>query len=244
MMLQKAAFCDLDNTIIFSHRKEIGEKVLVETLHGKKQAYMTKRGYDLLQLIPRREFIPVTSRREEQYKRIFFYQDGTVPPYALIDNGGVLLIDGERDMHWINETHQIIGEDMSRLKKMQQFFSGVLETKLQDQLILFLKPGVLAVEVKAYADNENLLSFSHSDKVYVCSRKLTKGNGVRRFLERFPINYVIAAGDSAIDESMIDVADKAFVSEELHKKQWEDKNVIYINPKKIAESVFTELIEI
>ena len=47
-----------------------------------------------------------------------------------------------------------------------------------------------------------------------------------------------------IDESMIDVADKAFVSEELHKKQWEDKNVIYKNPKKIAESVFTELIEI
>ena len=42
---------------------------------------------------------------------------------------------------------------------------------------------------------------------------------------------------------MIEVADKAFISEGLHKKEWGDKAVYYINPTLIAESVFTELIE-
>ena len=241
MMLQKAAFCDLDNTIIFSHRKEIGEKVLVEMLRGKNQAYMTRRGYDLLQVIPRNAFIPVTSRREEQYRRISFFKDGTVPAYALIDNGGILLLNGERDTEWLEESYRIVGEDTDRLIKMQHFFSGVLETKLQDQLILFLKPGELADEVKACADGEGLMTFHHSDKMYVCSGKLTKGNAVRRFLARFPVGCVLAAGDSEIDESMIDAADRAFMSKDLERKSWEGKDVRYIDPVDISENVFAEL---
>ena len=243
MILHKGAFCDLDNTMIFSHRKDIGEKILVERLHGKEQAYMPRRGYDLLQMISKKEFIPVTSRREEQYKRISFFTDGLRPTYALIDNGGVLLIDGERDPEWVDESHQINSEEIKRLIRMQQVFSDFLEIKLQDQLILFMKPGELADEIKAYADSEDLMTFSYSDKMYICSKKLTKGNAIKRFITRFPIDYIIVAGDSDVDESMIDVADKAFMSVNLPRKCWERKNVKYINPVDIAENVFAELLE-
>lgn len=42
-------FTDIDNTLLYSYRREIGEnKVVVEHINGKIQSYMTKRSYDFL----------------------------------------------------------------------------------------------------------------------------------------------------------------------------------------------------
>ena len=54
-------FCsDLDNTLIYSYRHDIGkEKVLVETKEGKELSYMTKVSYELLkQVSQKKELIP------------------------------------------------------------------------------------------------------------------------------------------------------------------------------------------
>ena len=68
-------FCsDLDNTLIYSYRHDIGnEKVLVETKEGKELSYMTKVSYELLkQVSQKKELIPLTTRSLEQYSRIDF----------------------------------------------------------------------------------------------------------------------------------------------------------------------------
>ena len=109
-MHKTVIICDLDNTIIFSHRHDIGDKIPVEKLNGKNQSYMTIAGYVSLQMKKRDEFIPLTTRRFDQYKRLSFFKDGRIPHYAMIDNGGVLLIDGNEDISWKTESLDLISK--------------------------------------------------------------------------------------------------------------------------------------
>ena len=50
--------------------------------------------------------IPTSTRTEEQYKRIDL--DIGIVPYALVCNGGVLLVNGKRDREWYLESLQMI----------------------------------------------------------------------------------------------------------------------------------------
>ena len=64
---------DLDNTLIYSYKREIGKKVLVETMGEKELSFMTENTWRLLkELPPHMMFVPVSTRSEEQYKRICF----------------------------------------------------------------------------------------------------------------------------------------------------------------------------
>ncbi len=98
-----AFFSDLDNTLIFSYKHDIGEKKrCVEIYQGREVSYITERTYGLLKYAASRLlFVPVTTRTEEQYRRIDLGVG--VPSYALVCNGGVLLINGQEDAGWYRE---------------------------------------------------------------------------------------------------------------------------------------------
>ena len=65
-------FTDLDNTLIYSYRHEIGrEKICVELYQGREVSFITKRTWELLQQVKKQVLIiPVTTRTQEQYHRI------------------------------------------------------------------------------------------------------------------------------------------------------------------------------
>ena len=67
-----AFFSDLDNTLIFSYKHDIGkEKRCVEIYQGREVSYITERTYGLLTYAASRLlFVPVTTRTEEQYRRM------------------------------------------------------------------------------------------------------------------------------------------------------------------------------
>ena len=237
-MITRRIFADLDNTVIFSHRHEIGERVLVERLNGKEQAYMTKRGYELLQTVSPEEFVPVTSRTIEQYQRIRFYSDGNMPKYALIDNGGILLIDGVPDREWLGETKRMIAGDMQAVKRVEEFFSKDAHVKWQDDMVLFLKTQLPFNEVATEAEKLGLMVFNHLNKIYICSSKLSKGSAVKRFKERFTTDYSVVAGDSEVDVSMISEADKAYMALKLEGYEKYKDRVCYMNAVDISEKIF------
>lgn len=87
---------DLDNTMIYSYKHDIGnEKRCVEIYQGREISYVTDRTHELLRQVQDRVlFVPTTTRTTEQYRRI----DLGIGPvrYALTCNGGVLLVDGQR----------------------------------------------------------------------------------------------------------------------------------------------------
>ena len=67
-------FSDLDNTLIYSHRTTFtSEKIIAEWLNGKEQSYITKETYSFMKNMEC-NFVPVTTRSIEQYKRIYLFE--------------------------------------------------------------------------------------------------------------------------------------------------------------------------
>ena len=94
---------DMDNTIIYSYKRNIGEnKLNVELYNGREISFISEKTHDLLKKVSEKmTIIPTSTRTEEQYKRIDL--DIGIVPYALVCNGGVLLVNGKRDREWYLE---------------------------------------------------------------------------------------------------------------------------------------------
>ena len=68
-------FCDLDHTLIYSHRMPIGsDKMVVEYLNGKEQSFMTQGTFEFLCKQNCVHLIPVTTRSKAQYERISVFR--------------------------------------------------------------------------------------------------------------------------------------------------------------------------
>ncbi|MGH8860197.1 MAG: HAD family hydrolase, partial [Jatrophihabitantaceae bacterium] len=89
---------DLDRTLIYSEKArrlgDDGERaVCVEVHEGEPASFMTVAAADrLAELVTRVSFVPVTTRIAEQYRRVTL--PGSCPQFAIVANGGVLLVDG------------------------------------------------------------------------------------------------------------------------------------------------------
>ena len=95
-------FCDLDNTLIYSHRKSLNApKRVAEMLHNKEQSYITKKTFDFLSSCREVSIVAVTARTMAQYDRVYKLLNCLHSEYALILNGAVLLKNGLQDKSWL-----------------------------------------------------------------------------------------------------------------------------------------------
>ena len=78
-------FTDLDNTLIYSKKTDIAEKIPVELYNGEINSFMSKYSYELLHKLNEMLLIvPITTRTYIQYSRIDL---GFNPKYVLCANG-------------------------------------------------------------------------------------------------------------------------------------------------------------
>lgn len=213
---------DLDNTLIYSYRHEIGrDKKCVEIYEGREVSYMTHRSLHLLKQIKDLVvFVPTTTRTEEQYHRICL-EIGEIT-YALVCNGGVLLRDGQEDISWYQESLNLIQSCRQELEKARDHLmldsDRNFEVRNIRDLFLFSKS---AVPSRSVARLKNILDlslidvFCNGSKVYVLPKQLNKGAAVRRFVKRMGAATVIAAGDSVFDLPMLYEADVALAPRAL-----------------------------
>ena len=209
---------DMDNTIIYSYKHDIGEKKLnVELYNGREISFISERTYSLLKEVNDKMLIvPTSTRTEEQYRRINLHI-GAIP-YALVCNGGVLLVNGERDKEWYYESLKMIAESRPQLDKA----IGILEVdprrkfevRFIDELFVFTKcekPDEVIKDLNKTLKTELVDIFHNGEKVYVVPKKLSKGMAVRRLREKLKPESIMAAGDSGFDISMVEEADHGFV---------------------------------
>lgn len=219
---------DLDNTIIYSYKHDIGaDKIGVEEYHERTISYITPKTYRLLsELKAKSLLVPTSTRTIEQYKRIDLQTGGF--KYALVCNGGQLLVDGEPDREWYEESLGLIEESIIDLKKGMEILERdsrrYFELRFIDELFVFTKchePEAVVCELASVLDAKMVDVFNNGDKVYIVPAKLSKGRAIERF--RNYISYeadttpkkdiaeghvlVIAAGDSEFDISMLESAD-------------------------------------
>ncbi len=213
---------DLDNTLIYSHKREMNEeKSCVEIYQQREVSFMSNTSLKLLHKLNQNIlFVPTTTRTREQYERINFGIG--IPKYALVCNGGILLVDGIMDKEWYEESIDQIKECKTQLQYaieiLEKDVNRCFEIRFIDDLFIFTKsdnPQMTIDYLSTYLDLALVDIFQIGIKVYVIPKKLTKGNAVLRLKKKLKADKVIVAGDSEFDLSMFQVADLAFAPKQL-----------------------------
>lgn len=244
---------DLDNTILYSYKRDIGpDKVNVEIYNGREISFVTKRTCEMLEKLNRRLLlVPTTTRTVEQYERIHL-PIGT-PKYALVCNGGILLVDGAEDQSWYEESLFLISDARTELEKayavLKEEKRREFELRFIRELFLFTKcsePEAVVDRLRNKLDAGLVKAFHNGSKVYVIPNILEKGQAVKRlknyFLEKgsdkkeYDGRKVIAAGDSEFDISMLNAADLAIAPKELRTNGYLSEKTVFMSGK----AVFSE----
>lgn len=209
---------DLDNTLIYSYRHDIGNnKINVECYQKKQLSFVTIQTQELLRAVSKKMLIvPTTTRTVEQYNRIDL-GIGSIK-YALVCNGGVLLMDGIRNEEWYRESLSDTAASVPELKKAEALLAQEKRRKFElrfiENLFIFTKcsePDAVVSDLKPVLDQRLVDVFHIGEKVYVIPVTLNKGRAVERFRAFLHSEFVIAAGDSEFDIPMLKAADKGFV---------------------------------
>lgn len=216
---------DLDNTLIYSYKKDIGEnKKCVEIYQGREISFMTNYAYDaLFKVREKMKFIPTTTRTKEQYDRINF--GGRPPEYALVCNGGILLNNGKIVKNWYNESLELIkganDELLKSIKLLENDENINFEIRFLNNLFVFTKsekPLETIQKIKGKLNEKQVDVFNNGIKIYVVPKNLNKGKAIERIRKLLNPKMIISAGDSEFDYPMLLKSDVAFMPKQLHQK--------------------------
>lgn len=234
---------DLDNTIIYSYKHDIGnEKMNVELYKEREISFITKQTFELLKKV-KEEFlvIPTSTRTIEQYERIDL-KIGTFK-YALVCNGSVLLVDGKKDKDWYEESLRLAKPSNLEVKKALEYLENdkrrIFELRHIEDLFVFTKcdeAETVVNELRKYLDKSLVNVFNNKEKVYVLPTSLSKGKAIERLRKYLKAEFIIAAGDSEFDISMVEAADVGLVPYGF-KSEFNIKSDIYEMGK---EELFSE----
>ena len=242
---------DLDNTLIYSHKRDIGgDRIGVERYEGRTVSYMTPESLRRLKELSRRVlFVPTTTMTAEQYERIRF-GIGT-PRYALVCNGGVLICEGKEEKEWYEESRMMAESSQTELALAEEYLEQDADRSFEVRnvrgLFVFTKsrrPERTAAALRDILDSSGADVFRNGVKVYVMPKVMSKGNAVKRLKERLMRVrcvsspwYVIAAGDSGFDLSMAAESDLFFAPDTLRDAETCSRTEIF---RPGAERIFSD----
>lgn len=241
-------FCDLDNTIIYSHRKKLNTpKRVAEMLNGVEQSYITERTFDYLKSCQSISFIPVTTRTLQQYERVKRTIESFNCKYALILNGAVLLNNGIVDETWLNETRELVKESAKEMSRAVELLirEKTVSLKYHDNFLTYgstSSPEKVSKRINDYVDQSLVHSFFDSRKVYCAPAILTKGNAVGRLSSQLKPEFSLAVGDSENDLSMFGHVDVPIVPNVLAARV-QNPNKVIVSKDQILSDATCEVIE-
>lgn len=214
-------FTDLDNTMIYSYRREIGKpKIVIEHLHGKEQSFMTKFTYEFLYSADWLTIIPVTTRTEQQYHRIECSKKLRFK-YAIVCNGGKLLVNGKEDTEWSHKTDTLAQNNYNYMNYSTELLSHLCSKETihrPEKYMSYVKsdnPEYIYTKLIKLVDPNKVNVQKDGRKIYIFANNISKGMAIRRFKENMGSETILAAGDNMMDVSMLNIADIAFVNHDM-----------------------------
>ena len=216
-------FTDLDNTLIYSKKMNIEEKIPVELYNGEINSFMSKYSYELLHKLNEMLLIvPITTRTHIQYSRIDL---GINPKYVLCANGGILLKDGIKSDEWYKESLNIVKPSSDEREKAYAFLQKDKRRKFEcrniDDLFIFTKCDEtedVVKDLESRLDMTKVEVLYNKDKLYIMPKSLNKADTIKRFIREYAKEKVqmFAAGDTEFDIGMIELADIGFAHKNLN----------------------------
>lgn len=210
--------CDIDNTLLHSYKHKQEGEVCIEILKDREQGFTTPKTLELLWQLNTVDnvcTVPLTTRSIEQYTRINW--GAAAPARALVTNG-TLLLEGENidEDWWLGslETVTPLKDEIQRLYALLSQQESFIRVRIVDEMYLFVycANGVDPHETAMQLQAMTVLNVRCAGKkIYLFPPAADKGVAVKRMAERVGSDYLIAAGDSAIDLPMLKAADLAII---------------------------------
>lgn len=208
-------FCDLDNTLIYSHRRTLNTPMRVaEMLNGMEQSYITERTFGFLSSCSTVNVVPVTTRTLQQYERVKGTLENFNCRFALILNGAVLIKDGIVDETWLAQSRELAGgasQEMDRAVTLLEKSENV-SIRYSDGLFAYanaLYPGMLSQQIKTTVNSSLVHLFFDNRKVYCVPQILSKGNAIRRLLNILKPEQTLAVCESNNDLFILIILSKS-----------------------------------
>jgi hydroxymethylpyrimidine pyrophosphatase-like HAD family hydrolase len=163
-------------------------------------------------------FVPITTRTEEEYKRVIPIS-ALKPKFAIVANGGKILVDGEEDLEWKNHVLHTIKNMPFSLSDVHELFFTLTShdyfnrEKLSDDLFWMLrledeKNGLEIVKkTKPVLNSHGYEVMITGRKIYIVPTELTKWKALEFLINKTDTTFTIAAGDSLMDLEMLTHAD-------------------------------------
>ncbi|MNI03406.1 Sucrose-6F-phosphate phosphohydrolase [compost metagenome] len=218
---------DLDQTLIYSLRSGRIDHIdtnmtSAERIEEQVTSYISNRTLsDLLAISAKLTFVPVTTRTIAQYRRIHIFQNDIQPEYAVTSNGGNILINGEPDEEWNLSIQREVKTSSAPPEDVQAWFEQianpqwVMKGSLCDGLFYSylvhrdLIPEEPMMELVAKLQASGWSTSIQGRKVYLVPTGVNKRDAVAHLKERLGKQFVIASGDSLLDQCLLDFADQA-----------------------------------
>ncbi|MGW1466292.1 HAD family hydrolase [Streptomyces sp. NPDC002308] len=220
---------DLDRTLIYSTGAlqlampdaDAPRLLCVEVYGNKPLSYVTETAGALLEELGRTTvFVPTTTRTREQYHRISL--PGPAPAYAVVANGGHILVDGESDPDWHAGVLERIAAECAPLAEVRAHLADVsdpawlLKDRVAEDLFAYLVversqlPDGWVKELVDWADPRGWTVSLQGRKIYAVPRPLTKSAAVREVARRAGAGLTLSAGDSLLDADLLLSTDLAW----------------------------------
>ena len=238
--------CDLDRTLIYSSRAfwletpdaEAPPIVVSEVYKGVPISFMTRAAEQLLlDLAATTTFVPVTTRTVAQYSRVQL--PGPVPHFAITTNGGTILLDGAPDPDWSRFLHARLSEEAAPLAEVRSLLENpaaaawILRVHAAEDLFTYAiidREAMPADWIAALHAECRALGWTVSvqgRKLYCVPDAVNKSAAVAEVRRRLGAPTVLAAGDSLLDQRMLEEAHFAFrpAHGELHEAAFLSRNL-------------------
>lgn len=230
---------DLDQTLIYSPKsfrlpteESMPPVTSIELYEGREISFMRDADIEKLQEIAKHSFfVPVTTRTIDQYQRISLFREKIKPSYAVVSNGGNLIINGAVDKAWqgiINmKLDQLCLNAEDMLSSLQELchpaWAGPI--RMADGLFYYT---VVERDKVPHSEIESFSSWAHSQewnvslqgrKLYIVPKVVNKWAGVAYIQEVLQEKIVVAAGDSLLDLCMLKEANYSIIP--AHGELWD-----------------------
>jgi hypothetical protein len=214
-MKRPVLFTDLDNTafVLETLNLLLTEFVKVDYVSRRNlHILMTCQAYRIfLDLCYRQSLVAVTTRSLEQFQRTTLAKH---IPYAIVDNGATILIEGVEDLYWTKFIQEIMkASGIDHNDAMNKFISkiGYSNVTKVDRFKYF---GIVYLDDTANAlvaanmsefDQAGFKTSLQNNKFYLIPDFLTKGLASQYLCLKMGWTQIISAGDSLPDlEIMLD----------------------------------------
>ncbi|MCY6484944.1 hypothetical protein OW763_11380 [Clostridium aestuarii] len=232
---------DLDRTLIYSRRLiEENDKnsVLVERYLGEELSFMKESVINKLKKLRNKVlFIPVTTRTIDQYNRIFGIKDEIKPKYAIVSNGGNILIDGQIDTEWRNKIKTDVDKIINYRFIEKRFLQNFKDTSWINKMIFrdglffsihFKDKNLIDIEelenFKQWAEKNHWKVSLQTRKLYLVPEPVNKWSALIYIKNKEKKKKIISAGDSFLDYPLLINADYSICAAHGELKELIEKN--------------------